>query len=221
PMLDALKIRALVIPNRLSRQLLPLAETLKDDSGSIDLLRKKRDDQWQGSCALTSSAVETLIARCGSPGEAGALSRRNIMVLGAGGAAAGIIKACTAQQGLVSVTAPKDADAQALAGQLHCRFVPFQNVYDTLADVAIIADPGLKCGVLHGCLNPVLFKAGMTVVDASDPPMEHPLFEEARQRGCAVIEPAEVFAAQIARQFYSITGQELPASAFASGLSEE
>jgi 3-dehydroquinate dehydratase/shikimate dehydrogenase len=60
----------------------------------------------------------------------------------------------------------------------------------------------------------------MLVIDASDPPVEHPLFEEARSRGCGLIEPAQVFAGQVARQFHSITGFELPASAVVSGLAE-
>lgn len=214
PMLDALKIRALVIANRLSRQLLPLADTFRDEAGTIDLLRKKKDDNWQGSSSLTSCAVNSLISKFGSSADGPALAHRNIMVLGAGGAAAGLIRACLAQGGLVSIAAPKDADAQALATQLNCRFVPFHNVYDTLADVAVIADPALKSGVMQGNLNPALFKAGMTVLDASDPPVEHPLFVEARERGCNVIDPAEVFAAQIAQQFKLVTGHELPANAF-------
>jgi 3-dehydroquinate dehydratase/shikimate dehydrogenase len=222
PMLDALKIRALVVANRLSRQLVPLADAFRDDSGTVDLLRKKRDDQWYGSSALTQSAIGALVAACGTPGSTGnALSHRNIFVLGAGGAAAGLIRACLSQGGLVSIAAPRDADSQALAQELNCRFVPFHNVYATLADVAIIADPALKCGVLQGHLNPTLFKAGMTVLDASDPPIEHPLFEEARVRGCTLIDPSEIFAGQIARQFHSITGKDLPGSAVEQGLAED
>ena len=220
PMLDALKIRALVIANRLSRRLLPLADAFRDDAGTIDLLRKKRDNLWYGSSALTAGAVHLLGAHCSSSGADATLKNRNILILGAGGAAAGLARACVAQQGLVSVTAPRDADAQAIATELDCRFVPLHNVYATLVDVAVVADPELKCGALKGNLNPSLFKSGMTVVDCSDPPVEHALFEEARSRGCGLIDPAHVFAEQIARQFYSITGLALPPSAIASGLAE-
>jgi len=222
PMLDALKIRALVIANRLSRQLVPLADVFRDGAGTVDLLRKKRDDQWHGSSALTQSAIGALIGACGSTGEAnGALAHRNILVLGAGGIAAGLIRACLNEHGLVSITAPRDADAQSLAQEFNCRFVPFHNIYATLADVAIIADPTLKCGVLQGNLNPTMFKPGMTVLDTSDPPVEHPLFVEARERGCTMIEPADVFTAQIARQFHLITGKDLPGAAVLQGLADD
>lgn len=222
PMLDALKIRALVIANRLSRPLLPLADAFRDDAGTIDLLRKKRDDQWHGSSALTQAARAALIAACGSQAAAGTtLAHRNILVLGTGGVAAGLIRATASEGALVSIAAPRDAEAQALAQELASRFVPFHNVYATLADVVILADPALRCGVLQGHLNPTIFKPGMTVLDATDPPVEHPLFIEARERGCTVIEPATIFAEQIARQFHSITGRDLPGSAILQGLSDD
>ncbi|MFO1093021.1 MAG: hypothetical protein U0992_06880 [Planctomycetaceae bacterium] len=223
PILDALKIRALIIANRLSHQLLPLADAFRDDAGTIDLLRKKKDDLWYGSSALTPSAVGALAARCGSAaGDVSpALGNRTILVLGAGGAAAGLIRSCSAQGGIVSITAPRDADAQALATELNCRFVPFQNVYGTLTDVVLIADPALQCGALHGQLNPSLLRSEMTVLDASDPPIEHPLFEEARERRCGLIDPTEVFLGQITRQFHSITGKDLPPAAVERGLAED
>lgn len=101
PMLDALKMRALVITNRLSRQLTPLADAFRDEAGTIDLLRKKKDDLWYGSSALTAAALDALVARCGAAagGHGAALGHRSILVLGAGGAAAGLIRGCTAQGG--------------------------------------------------------------------------------------------------------------------------
>ena len=55
------------------------------------------------------------------------------------------------------------------------------------------ADAALKAGTLHGCLNPALLKPNMTVLDVSDPPVEHDLFAEARLRGCRLVEPAAVY----------------------------
>ena len=223
PMLDALKIRALVIANRLSDKLLPLADAFRDDAGTIDLVRKKRDDLWYGSSALTSSTIDALSAHYASgagDNSESSLENRNVLILGAGGVAAGLARTCAALHGLVSIAAPNDTDAKSVAAELDCRFVPFHNIYNTLADVVIIADSTLQCGALKGELNPSVVKPGMLVVDSSDPPEEHPLFEEARSRGCTLIEPAQVFAGQIARQFYSITGVDLPPTAIASGLAE-
>jgi 3-dehydroquinate dehydratase/shikimate dehydrogenase len=114
---------------------------------------------------------------------------------------------------MVSVCGPDDKASQRLAAALSCRFVPFQNVYNTLADVVIIADAALQAGTLHGCLNPALLKPGMTVLDVSDPPVEHDLFAEARLRGCRLVEPAAVYATQIGAQFKAISGKELPGEA--------
>ena len=67
---------------------------------------------------------------------------------------------------------------------------------------------------------PSMFRAGMAVMDLSELPNESPLVEEAKMRGCKVVDPAEVFADYIGGLFKSLTGQELPPEAFAAGLSE-
>ncbi|MBC8114452.1 MAG: hypothetical protein H7062_08755 [Candidatus Saccharimonas sp.] len=57
-------------------------------------------------------------------------------------------------------------------------------------------------------------------MDLSELPADSPLTAEARERGCKVVEPSEVFADYIGSLFKSLTGQELPADAFAAGLAE-
>jgi 3-dehydroquinate dehydratase/shikimate dehydrogenase len=143
-----------------------------------------------------------------------------MLVLGTGGAAPALLYAGVQRRAIVSICGPNDKEAQRLASTLNCRFIPFQNAYSTLADAVVIADPALKSGVLQGCINPSLLKAGMTVVDVSDPPVEHPLLGEARTRGCKLVESASVFAEQVAAQFRSITGKDLPGGALSQALGE-
>ena len=52
----------------------------------------------------------------------------------------------------------------------------------------------------------------MTVVDVTDPPIKHPLFEEAEIRGCRTIDAGQVYKHQIRSQFNVMTGKELPDS---------
>jgi shikimate 5-dehydrogenase len=56
----------------------------------------------------------------------------------------------------------------------------------------------------------------MGFLDITNPPNESDLCEEARARGCKVVEPKEVFAEYIAALFKSLTGQELPKEALSA-----
>jgi 3-dehydroquinate dehydratase/shikimate dehydrogenase len=222
-MLDALKVRAVIVSSGLGSNMLPLADDVDDvdrQSGYVDLLLKKSDDKWHGYNSLWRCGLKALESRYSADGGEFPLERCNMLVLGTGGAAPALLYAGTQRRALVSVCGPNDKEAQRLAAAMNCRFVPFQNAYSTLADAVVIADPALKSGVQQGSINPSLLKAGMTVVDVSDPPVEHPLLGEARTRGCKLVESASVFVEQVAAQFRSIAGKDLPAGAVSQALGE-
>lgn len=60
----------------------------------------------------------------------------------------------------------------------------------------------------------------MTVMDLSELPGESTFTQEARERGCKVVEPTEVFAHYIGSLFQSLTGQPLPDDAVRQGLTQ-
>lgn len=93
-------------------------------------------------------------------------------------------------------------------------------MYETLVDVVIVTTPNLDHGLKKSPINPSLLRPGMTFLDLTDPPGESSLCQEARERGCKVVEPAEVFADYVGVLFKSLTGQELPPDAIATGLAE-
>ena len=95
------------------------------------------------------------------------------------------------------------------------RHVPFHNLYDTLADVVVLADPGMKMGSAKGDLNPGYFRETMTVMDLSAMPDDTPILQEVRARGCKVVNPPDVFRALMATQFEALTGQSFPATVWA------
>ncbi|MBX3444202.1 MAG: type I 3-dehydroquinate dehydratase [Planctomyces sp.] len=219
-MLDALKIRAVVVGGEYGAALLPLADTIDplDRSwGFVDLLLR-RDDGWHGYSTLWRSGLKALESTLGKGADGkGPLAQRSVLVLGNGAVAYGMAAATAQRGGLVSLCGPSDKESQQSATKLGCRFVPFQNLYDTLADVAIIADRGLEVGSAHGCINAAVLRPQMTVLDVSDPPVQHELFVEARLRGCKLVSPEAVSADRLAAQFKGITGQELSAKAQAAG----
>ena len=164
-------------------------------------------------------ALKTLETKIG--GEAGAkpLGGRNVLVLGNGGIARSLAYAVGQRKGLVSVCGPDDAAAKQSAAELGCRYVPYHNLFDTLTDAIVLADPRLVAGQKQGQVNPSLFKAGQYVVDAADPPEENSLYVEAKERGCKLVSPVDIFQEQTRAQFKSLTGKDLPEEALAaSGL---
>ena len=221
-MLDALKIKAILVSEGNGQKLLPLAEHIdKHDAQSeyIDLLLR-RDEGWHGYNTLWRSGLRALEGSVSAGDGKRALERQNVLVLGNGGMAQSMVYGVTHRKGMVSICGPKDKESQKIATANGCRMVPFAQLYDTLADVIVIADRNLVSGQNQGNVNPSLFRANHAVLDVSDPPREHPLFVEARERGCRVIEPQAVYVDQINAQFKAITGKELPAEAFAKGLAE-
>ena len=221
-MLDALKIKAILVSEGNGQKLLPLAEHIdKHDAQSeyIDLLLR-RDEGWHGYNTLWRSGLRALEGSVSSGDGKHALERQNVLVLGNGGMAQSMVYGVTQRKGMVSICGPKDKESQKIATANGCRMVPFAQVYDTLADVIVIADRNLVSGQNQGNVNPSLFRANHAVLDVSDPPREHPLFVEARERGCRVIEPQAVYVDQIGAQFKAITGKDLPVEAFAKGLAE-
>lgn len=218
-MLDALKIKALLVKGGSGEDIVPLADEIdKHDQQShyLDLLLRK-DEGWRGYNTLWRAALKTLESSMGG-GESGSrpLERHNVLVLGNGGVARSLAYAVTQRKGLVSVCGPNDDDARKTAASVNCRFVPFQNLYDTLTDAIIIADSRLEAGQKQGQINPSLFRGTQTVVDVSDPPVENSLFAEARDRGCKLVTPEKIFEEQLRAQFKPLTGKDLPESSFAA-----
>lgn len=219
-MLDVLKIRAIIVKGQHGGALIELAEHIdKHDFQSryVNLLLK-RDDGWHGYNTLWRAALKTLEGELG--GGARPLERQNVLIVGNGGIAQSMAHAVTQRQGLVSVCGPHDKESRQTAEVNQCRFVPFQNLYETLSDVVIVADPRIEVGTRHGQINPSLFRPTMTVMDVSDLPLETGMVEEARNRGCRVINSSSVYAQQLGAQFKAITGKELPEGAYAKALAE-
>ena len=219
-MLDALKVRGMVVSGGLGRRIVPLAEQIDErdrDSQYLDLLIKK-SDAWHGYNTLWRTAIASLESALGTPqsGER-PLERKNVMVLGTGGMTRAMVYGLLRRKGMVSIAGRPDDEANKIAVEMGCRFVPFHNFYSTLTDAVVLADSSLTCGQKQGDVNPSYFRPEMTAMDVSDPPQENPLFEEARARGCTLVEPARIYREQMAAQFKALTAKDLPDEAMEAG----
>ncbi len=61
---------------------------------------------------------------------------------------------------------------------LNVRHVPFHNLYDTLADVVVVAEPALQLGPGRAEINAGYFAPTMTVMDLSAMPGDTPCWRK-------------------------------------------
>ena len=119
----------------------------------------------------------------------------------------------------ISVAHPDDKIAKKMAAEFGAVHVSWSAMYDTVAEYLFLTDPAIDIGQQGSRqLNPSILREHMTVIDVSRFPGESPLLDEARARGCVVIEPTEIYIQQLSMQFRAITGKDLPVEAFRDGL---
>jgi hypothetical protein len=104
--------------------------------------------------------------------------------------------------------------ARQLAASSGARFVPSQNLYDTLVDAVVLADPELELGPGRGQLNPSFLRPPMRVIDVAAGREDTAVLIEARSRGCEVVEPEVVWRSLAESLYRSITGEDLPGELF-------
>jgi|HubBroStandDraft_6_1064221.scaffolds.fasta_scaffold21972_2 3-dehydroquinate dehydratase/shikimate dehydrogenase len=213
--LERLKINAVLVTPELGLAAAEHAQKREgsaEPSGYADLLLHQPDG-WTAYHTLWRHAAKGLEDRLGRKDEHDRpLDRRSVLVIGCGGLAQAFVHGVLRNKGIVSVTAANEKGAQQLAQKFSLRHVPFHNLYDTLADVVVVAEPSIKMGNGKSDINPGYFRTTMTVMDLSAMPDDTSIVEEARARGCKVVEPMEVFRSMLAAQFESLTGKQFPST---------
>ncbi len=218
-MFERLKLNALVVHPEAGVRVMGVAEHLDEPArkGQCADLVFKQKAGWTAYNLLWRTATKSLEAALPETASgAKGLEKRNVLVVGAGGMAQSMGFAVAKRGGVLSVAAPDDDESRQMTQMFGGRHVPFGSLYDTLADVVILADPDLRMGHKRDEVNPGFFRPSMTVMDLCRMPDDTPFLTEARERGCRVVEPVEIFRTHVAQQFKSITGKELPDEAFAS-----
>jgi 3-dehydroquinate dehydratase/shikimate dehydrogenase len=140
------------------------------------------------------------------------LRGKNVVIVGAGGAARAAALALTRKGAAVTVLA-RDADKAAFVGAaVGCVYGPLDSLDSVAWDVLINATP-LGTAGLAADETPVparLHRAGSVVLDMVYDPLDTRLLREAQAAGCTIIDGLEMLLAQAAVQFETWTGLEAP-----------
>lgn len=222
-MLDILKVPAIIATPEAGRRIMGLATTGDDVATAArhcDVVIKTPEG-WQAHNLIWKSALRSLEATLGKKSaEDRPLDKRNTMIVGSEGLAVSLAHGVKRRNGLVSVCSGDDVEAQKIAQSCDLRYVPSAKLYETLVDVVVLTTNSMDYGSKKSPLNPSLLRENMAFMDLSELPGESKFTEEARARGCRVVEPAEIFADYIGLLFKSLTGKDIPGDAIAQGLTE-
>ena len=192
-----------------------------DEIGHVLIRLAKARPELDIRLLIWKSALRSLEATLGKKSaEDRPLDKRNTMIVGSEGLAVSLAHGVKRRNGLVSVCSGDDVEAQKIAQSCDLRYVPSAKLYETLVDVVVLTTNSMDYGSKKSPLNPSLLRENMAFMDLSELPGESKFTEEARARGCRVVEPAEIFADYIGLLFKSLTGKDIPGDAIAQGLTE-
>jgi 3-dehydroquinate dehydratase/shikimate dehydrogenase len=219
--LEVLKVAGMFVNPALSLNLHEFpdkAEEAVTKASAADLLFHKKDGVWYGYNLLWRVMLKAIDSSLEQQGKA--FKQQNALVFGTNPLARSMIYGLQRRQCVVSVTSPDDAAARSIAQSMEVRQIPFMNLYDTLTDIAVIADANLQPGPGKLELNPAFFRDEMTIADFSRVPLETSFSREATERGCRVIDPQELGYHYLSALFKAITGKELDREEYDQTLSE-
>lgn len=148
-----------------------------------------------------------------------AVRGKHVLVLGAGGAAKGIVAGLVRRHASVVVTNRNRPRADELAAALGCGVVDWETRTKVRHDVLVNCTPlGMHPNVDDTPFPAEALLPGKVVFDTVYNPVETRLLREAKETGCRTVPGTEMFLRQAAWQFKYFTGIEAPLEAMRAAL---
>jgi shikimate dehydrogenase len=178
-------------------------------AGSVNTVRV-RDGRLEGSSTDGLGILVPLRKKI-------AIKDREIVILGAGGAARAAALALLHEGARVTVLARNPKQAAAVAKDTGCAAGELERLADHAWDVLINATPlGSASMPAESPVPAALLRPGAVVFDMVYEPLETRLLREADKAGCETIDGLQMLLAQAAGQFEAWTGLDAPEEAMKS-----
>lgn len=179
----------------------------------------RRNGQWWATNTDAPAALEAVQDGLKQGGGVPDLIGRKVLILGAGGVARAVGHALSKAGASVSLTNRTRDRGRALALELSCQFVSWEN---RAAEACEILVNCTSVG-MHPDLDKTPFEQNWLsdstlVFDTIYNPEQTLLLKEARERGCRTVSGVEMFIRQAARQFELFTGVTAPVDYMAETL---
>ena len=140
-----------------------------------------------------------------------AIDGKDVVVLGAGGAARAIVYGVKEQGGKVTVVNRTPEKGAQLAKELGVDFHPLEDLASLQCQIVVNATSlGMVPHVKNSPVPPSFFKTGMVAMDIVYRPLLTRFLSDARDAGCTTVDGIAMFVYQGASQFEWWTGKEAP-----------
>ncbi len=171
-----------------------------------------KDGQLIGYNTDCQAAMDSLDRAMQPPDyDNGTIEGKNVLVLGAGGAARAIVYGLKKRNANVVVSSRTSARADQLTTQMRCKAVDWDTRHAMTPDVVINCTPiGMHPFVDETPFDKHHLRPSMVVFDMVYNPENTLLIKEARQQSCVVVTGVEMFVRQASLQFELFTGKESP-----------
>lgn len=174
--------------------------------GAVNTLVFAPDGTTHGYNTDEPGAIESLEAALGEP-----LADKRALVLGAGGAAKGIVFGLLRRGALTTVTNRNPGRVTELSASLGCNSVAWEDRCDVPYEVLVNCTPlGMYPNVDDTPMPKPALRPESVVFDTVYNPAETRLLREAKGQGCRTVVGTEMFLRQAAWQFRYFTGREAP-----------
>ena len=186
----------------------PRCEEFVRQIGAANTLFRGTDNEWQSYNTDYLAALDSV--KLGLPA-GDTLEGKRVLMLGAGGVSRAIGMGIVRAGGALVICSRTAARAKALAEQLHCRHVTWENRGSEFVDILINGTPvGMYPDMDETPFHQNWLREGMVVFDTIYTPENTLLIKEAQIRGCKTVSGVEMFIRQAAAQFERFTGKAAP-----------
>jgi len=218
---DRLKISgySVTIPHK--EGVLQFCDTMSEDTDLIGAANTliRQDDKWIATNTDAPAALDAIQEGLKKAGTVSDLAGRRVLILGAGGVSRAVGYALIQAGAAVSVTNRSRERGRALAAELECQYVSWENRGAEICDVLInCTSVGMHPNLDESPFEQHWIGDSTLVFDTVYNPEQTLLLKHARERGCPTISGVEMFVRQAAKQFELFTGQAAPSEYMAETL---
>jgi 3-dehydroquinate dehydratase/shikimate dehydrogenase len=187
------------------------ADSYVDWTQAANTLIARPDGSFAAYNTDCPAAIDALLAGMEKLEGGPHLTGRNILLLGAGGAARAIAHTLHREGALVIITNRTADRAQQLAAEIGCRTVDWNARHSVIAEIVInCTSLGMFPNIDESPIHHSFLKPNLVVFDVVYNPETTLLVKEARERSCHVITGVDMFVRQAALQFKLFTGLDAP-----------
>jgi len=181
------------------------------DSGAANTLFRDESSDWQATNTDYQAALQSLQIGLQNLFGDPTLQGRRLLMLGAGGVARAIGMAVLREGADLTIANRTHSRAVALAEQLGCRLVPWEDRGGVEAEILINCTAvGMSPNVERTPYQDDWINEGTLVFDTIYNPETTLLLQQAGERGCGTVNGVEMFVRQAARQFELFTKRPAP-----------